>query len=115
MGHARALLALENPADMIELALEAMARGYTVRAIERAVKLRLHPPAEPAEPTEVERAREVIVRDLEDRLRRGLGVKVAVKADAKKQGSGMIEVPYESLDELDRLLATLLPGERAGE
>ncbi len=115
MGHARALLALESPADMIELALEAITRGYTVRAIERAVKLRLHPPAEPAEPTEVERAREVIVRDLEDRLRRGLGVKVAVKADAKKQGSGTIEVPYGSLDELDRLLATLLPAEARGD
>lgn len=115
MGHARALLALENPADMIELALEAIARGYTVRAIERAVKLRLHPVAEPAEPSEAERARAVIVRDLEDRLRRGLGVKVAVKTDAKKQGSGTIEVPYGSLDELDRLLATLLPGEARGE
>ena len=29
MGHARALLALESPADMIELAMEAMQRGYT--------------------------------------------------------------------------------------
>jgi ParB family chromosome partitioning protein len=111
MGHARALLALESPADMVELALEAIARGYTVRAIERAVKLRLHPAAEPAEPSEAERARAVIVRDLEDRLRRGLGVKVAVKTDAKKQGTGTIEVPYGSLDELDRLLEHFL-GER---
>ncbi len=115
MGHARALLALESPADMIELALEAIQRGYTVRAIERAVKARLHPPPEPAEPSEAERARALIVRDLEERLRRGLGVKVAVKTDAKKQGSGTIEVPYASLDELDRLLATLLPGDARGE
>jgi ParB family chromosome partitioning protein len=115
MGHARALLALESPADMIELALEAIQRGYTVRAVEKAVKARLHPAPEPAEPSEEQRAREVIVRDLEDRLRRGLGVKVAVKTHAQKQGSGTIEVPYGSLDELDRLLATLLPGDARGE
>ncbi|HEY0134153.1 MAG TPA: ParB/RepB/Spo0J family partition protein, partial [Nannocystis sp.] len=109
MGHARALLALESPADMIELAMEAMQRGYTVRAMERAVKARLHPPPVPAEPSEAERAREVIVRDLESRLQRGLGVKVAVKTNAQRQGSGTIELPYGSLDELDRLLAMLLP------
>ena len=109
MGHARALLALESPADMIELAMEAMQRGFTVRAMERAVKARLHPVPEPAEPSEAERARAVIVRDLEQRLRHGLGVKVAVKTSAQHQGTGTIELPYGSLDELDRLLAMLLP------
>ena len=114
MGHARALLALESPADMIELALEAMQKGYTVRAVERAVRARLHP--EPAlAPSEEQRAREVIVRDLEDRLRRGLGVKAAVKTSGQKQGSGTIELPYGSLDELDRLLQMLLPTNTRGE
>ncbi len=115
MGHARALLALESPSDMIELAMEAMQRGYTVRAVERAVKARLHPTPEPSEPTEAERAREVIVRDLEQRLRHGLGVKVAVKTSAQKQGTGTIELPYTSLDELDRLLGMLLPKHDAPE
>lgn len=115
MGHARALLALESPADMIELALETIARGYTVRAVEKAVKARLQPSPPPAEPSEAQRAREVIVRDLEDRLRRGLGVKAAVKTSGQKQGSGTIELPYASLDELDRLLAMLLPGDARGE
>lgn len=115
MGHARALLALDSPADMIELAMEAMQRGYTVRAVERAVKARLNPTPEPAEPTEAERAREVIVRDLEQRLRHGLGVKVAVKTSAQKQGTGTIELPYTSLDELDRLLGMLLPADRGDQ
>ncbi len=115
MGHARALLALESPADMIELALEAIQKGYTVRAVERAVRARLHPEPTPAEPSEEQRAREVIVRDLEDRLRRGLGVKAAVKTSGQKQGSGTIELPYTSLDELDRLLGMLLPPEQRSE
>ena len=79
------------------------------------MKARLHPDPAPVEPSEAQRAREVIVRDLEDRLRRGLGVKAAVKTSDKKQGSGTIELPYTSLDELDRLLATLLPGDARGE
>ena len=106
MGHARALLALESPGDMIDLAMLAIQKGYSVRAMERAVKARLHPP-----PDEPERSspRDIIVRDLQDRLRHSLGVKVAVKAHAQKQGSGMIQVPYTTLDELDRLLKILLP------
>jgi len=115
MGHARALLALESPADMIELAMEAIQRGYTVRAMERAVKARLHPTPEPAELTEAEQARAVIVRDLEQRLRHGLGVKVAVKTNSQRHGAGTIELPYGSLDELDRLLAMLLPPDARDE
>lgn len=105
MGHARALLALESPGDMIDLANVAMQKGYSVRAMERAVKARLDPPPAEKEPT----PRDIIVRDLEDRLRHSLGVKVAVKANSQKQGSGMIEVPYTTLDELDRLLKILMP------
>lgn len=117
MGHARALLALENPADMLALAYETIEKGLTVRAVERLVRERLHPPEATPEPGPEDRKRAVIVRDLEERLRRALGVKVAVRTDSKKKGAGTIEVPYGTLDELDRLLATLLgePHERAEE
>lgn len=114
MGHARALLALEHAADMLSLAYEAIEKGLSVRAVERAVRERLNPPAPEVEPDPETHKRAVIVRDLEERLRRSLGVKVAVRSDAKKKGAGTIEVPYGSLDELDRLLETLL-GERAGD
>lgn len=108
MGHARALLALTEPADMIRLAYEAIERGLSVRAVERMVRDILRPAeAEPELDAEA-RKRQVIVRDLEERLRRALGVKVAVRTDAKKKGAGTIEVPYGDLDELDRLLETLL-------
>jgi ParB family chromosome partitioning protein len=110
MGHARALLGLEHAADMLALAYEAIEKGLSVRAVERAVRERMRAPAPEPDPEAHRRA--VIVRDLEDRLRRALGVKVAVRADAKKRGAGTIEVPYGDLDELDRLLETLL-GERA--
>lgn len=112
MGHARALLALEHAADMLSLAYEAIEKGLSVRAVERLVRERLRPPEPEPDPETHKRA--VIVRDLEERLRRSLGVKVAVRADSKKKGTGTIELPYGSLDELDRLLETLL-GEQRGE
>jgi ParB family chromosome partitioning protein len=105
MGHARALLALESPGDMIELAALAIQKGYSVRAMERAVKAKLHPPAAEKESA----PRDIIVRDLEEPpapLARRQGRR---QGDAQKQGSGMIEVPYTTLDELDRLLKILLP------
>ncbi|MDC0719629.1 ParB/RepB/Spo0J family partition protein [Nannocystis bainbridge] len=111
MGHARALLALENAADMLALAYEAIEKGLSVRAVERAVRERLRPSEPEAEPDPETHKRAVIVRDLEERLRRSLGVQVAVRSDSKKKGAGTIEVPYGSLDELDRLLEHFL-GER---
>ncbi|MDC0671726.1 ParB/RepB/Spo0J family partition protein [Nannocystis radixulma] len=115
MGHARALLALEHAADMLSLAYEAIEKGLSVRAVERLVRERLRPPEPETEPDPETHKRAVIVRDLEERLRRSLGVKVAVRADAKKKGSGTIELPYGSLDELDRLLETLLGEQRDSE
>ncbi len=108
MGHARALLALEDPADMLRLAYETIEKGLSVRAVERLVRELLRPNTPEPEPDPETKQRQVIVRDLEERLRRALGVKVAVRTDAKKKGSGTIEVPYGDLDELDRLLETLL-------
>jgi ParB family chromosome partitioning protein len=113
MGHARALLALEDPAAMLELAYETIEKGLTVRAVERLVKERLRPQTSEPEPDPETRRRQVIVRDLEQRLRRALGVQVAVKTDTKKKGAGTIEVPYATLDELDRLLETLLGEQRS--
>lgn len=113
MGHARALLALDDPAAMLELAYETIEKGLTVRAVERMVKERLRPHAPEAEPDPETRKRQVIVRDLEQRLRSALGVQVAVKTDSKKKGAGTIEVPYATLDELDRLLETLLGEQRS--
>ena len=108
MGHARALLSLEDPADMLRLAYETIEKGLSVRAVEKLVRELLRPNTPEPEPDPETKQRQVIVRDLEERLRRALGVKVAVRTDAKKKGSGTIEVPYGNLDELDRLLETLL-------
>jgi ParB family chromosome partitioning protein len=108
MGHARALLGLDSTASMNELADEIIHGKLSVRATERAVRQRLKPEPVAPEPDPEAEKRELIVRELEERLRRALGVRVNLRAHKKRQGAGVIEVPYGDLDELDRLLHIFL-------
>jgi ParB family chromosome partitioning protein len=106
MGHARALLGLEHEDTMNAIATEAMHGKLSVRATEAAV--RKHNTEQKAvAPSDEDSRRKIIVGELEARLRRRLGARVRLRAKGKK-GQGMIEIPYASLDELDRLLKMLL-------
>ena len=75
-----------------------------LRVIEAEVRKRLQP--ESTEPKDERRT--LIIEELEQRLRRNLGVQVRLKTGSKPNGPGKIEVPYSDLDELNRLLQTLL-------
>ena len=106
MGHARALLGLEHEDAINAVATEVVRGNYSVRATEAAV--RKHNAEQKAdEPNDEQSRRKIIVGELEARLRRRMGARVRLKAKGTK-GQGMIEIPYGSLDELDRLLKMLL-------
>ncbi len=116
MGHARALLGLEKPAEMRELANEVIRKGWSVRKTEAEVRRRVRAAAaaqspEP-EPDDDRKRHQIIVQDLETRLRRSLGVQARLKTGKSAKGPGVIELPYSDLDELQRLLQHLL-GTRA--
>ena len=108
MGHARALLGLERPAQMRELAQEIVRKGLSVRQAEAEVRRRAKPPKAPKEPDEDRKRQEIIIRDLESRLRRRLGVQARLRTGKSSKGPGTIELPYSDLDELQRLLQHLL-------
>jgi ParB family chromosome partitioning protein len=108
MGHARALLGLEHEADMIDLARRAVRQRLSVRAMERAVRELIRPPA--VEADDEAARRKVIVAELEGRLRRRLGARVRLRTKKGRKGAGTVEIPYSSLDELDRILRTILDG-----
>jgi ParB family chromosome partitioning protein len=97
MGHARALLALSHP-DQARLAEHVAAQGLSVRATERLVRQRLAgrqaPAAGPRDPN---------VQQLETQLSERLGAAVAIKHGRK--GKGSLTIRYNSLDELDGILA----------
>ena len=105
MGHARALLGLEDPAKIEQTARQVVTRGLSTRATEELVR-RLKAPSTKAAAAPV---KSVSVRDLESRLSRGLAARVRVTDRGEGRG-GKIEIDYASLDELDRLLDRLLAG-----
>ena len=109
MGHARALLGLERQSEMRELADQIVRKSLSVRQTEAEVRRRVAPPKAEPEPDDDRKRHEIIVRDLETRIRRHLGVQVRLRTGKSPKGPGTIELPYADLDELQRLLRVLLP------
>jgi ParB family chromosome partitioning protein len=104
MGHARALLGLENHRKQIELALLVVKKGLSVRETEALVR-RLNQPASAAgKPGDgKEGGRDPNVERLESELAEKLGAQVAIQH--ARNGRGKVVVAYNSLDELDGILA----------
>lgn len=99
MGHARAVAAVNGQERQLALARKVVEKGLSVRQAEQlaAREADKTPRKKPAAGGKAPH-----VLELEDRLRRRLGAKVAVKhMDGNK---GRIEIEYFSLEELDRIL-----------
>ena len=100
-GHGRALLAAGEGNAMLKLARNAVEKGWSVRETERAARFvgeqAKNKGDKPPKPT----GKTVNTRDLETRLAKSLGSKVAV---ADRNGKGNIQIHFTSYDELDRLL-----------
>lgn len=102
MGHARALLALENSALMEKAWQEIIRRGLSVRNTEQLVKQlrkQKHPPKR-----KVSDPDSVYFAGLADGLSRDLGTKVNIDRRGKK---GTVKIEFYSDDDLDRLIEKL--------
>lgn len=100
MGHARALLSLENEDQQREIALRAVDGGWSVRQVEQTVRNLLNPP-EPKEAEPVDPNVAAAVESLEASL--GTRVRLVQRSPNK----GRIEIEYASSEELDRLYGLL--------
>lgn len=112
MGHARALLGLEDQREMAELARQAAETGMTVRAVEERVRTRR--PAGKAKTAEAPAApaasgSDAHVRQLEVELQRRFGTQVRIRHEGS---AGRIEIPFLSADDFDGLMDTLLGDDR---
>jgi ParB family chromosome partitioning protein len=115
MGHARAILGLEDERAMAEMAREAAEGSLSVRAVEERVRQQREggerspappstaPAAPPADPH---------VRHLETELQRAMGTAVRIRVGASGK-SGRIEIPFYNADDFDRVLELLLGEEGA--
>jgi ParB family chromosome partitioning protein len=104
VGHARALLALDDPRAATALANEAVEHGLSVREVEDRVRGGRAAVRRPRLKKGVGQAPEV--RRIEDALRRRLGTDVRVTLRSK--GKGQIHVSFYSNDDLARLLELML-------
>ena len=101
MGHARALLGLTERRQQTEVALLVARKGLSVRETEALVR-RLQAPHAPVAP-DGSGERDPNVTRLEQELAEKLGARVAIQAG--RGGRGKLVVSYNSLDELDGILA----------
>ena len=98
MGHARALLGLDNAGQREALCKEIFKQDLTVRQTESRVS-RLKQPV-PTKPVSLVSKKNIFIKDLAKELERRLGTKVDIKP-AKK--GGKLVVTYYSDDDLDRI------------
>ncbi|HET8729801.1 MAG TPA: ParB/RepB/Spo0J family partition protein [Moraxellaceae bacterium] len=99
MGHAKALLGL--PDNMQGKAARAVvAKGLSVRQTEAMVRALL---AQKDKPEQTEKTLDPNVRKLQDEIAEKLGAIVQIEYNAR--GKGRLVISYNSLDELDGILA----------
>ena len=103
MGHARALLALEDAKIILELAERIASEGLSVREVEARAKR----PAVSGRPGRPAKAVDPNVAAAEQTLQRALATKVRIIGSAT---SGRIEIQYRGDEDLDRLYRILLEG-----
>lgn len=113
LGHARALLTLEDETAIVALAREIVAKGLSVRDVEHRARQGAAPrirrsraPEKPAASADA-----AALRHVQDELRRHLQTDVRLVASEDERGK--IEIAYYSTEDLDRLVDLLLGAKRA--
>ena len=105
MGHARAIINIDNPDVQLKLFRKTIEEAWSVRKVEDAVRsLQMETP----DPNSHDRRPSVVkqeMRSLQFKLSSYFGSKVSIKTDDKQKGE--IKIPFTSQDELERILKVL--------
>ena len=103
MGHARAIINIDNPDVQIKLFNKIIEEDWSVRKVEEAVRnLSMADEAVPARKITLPKQE---MRSLQFKLSSMFGTKVMIKADDKHTGE--IKIPFTSQEDLDRILNVL--------
>jgi ParB family chromosome partitioning protein len=103
MGHARALLAVEDVTALLKAVDHVIAAGLSVRATEALARKLSEPP--PDKPAPEVAPKDVHTRQAEERLRVVLGTRVNI---LRKGKGGKLEIDFVNEDELIRLYEYLV-------
>jgi len=103
MGHARALLPLENKTTQKRILKEIIEKGLSVRQVESMVREILHPQPKPEKEPAIDIPEEY--RRVSDELSKLLGTKVNFRRNNK--GKGNLVINFKNDDDLERILKIL--------
>jgi len=95
MGHARALISVENAELQVALTRQVVDKQLSVRELERLIQKLKH-----RRPPRLKRPSDPNLEALEEELLKALGTKVVLAGSKSK---GVIKIFYFSMDELNRL------------
>jgi len=111
MGHARALLGVEDPGRLLELARRGAEEGWSVREMEERIRKPARGGRDAASggrgdgKGQSDEGLSPVLRALQEEMRHALGTRVAVREG--KGGKGIIEIPFHSPADFERLFALL--------
>lgn len=99
MGHARALINVEDSSLQLDLLKKILNEELSVRKVEALVKQASFPDEEVQKTADKEEDKEII--NVQDRLSSHFGTKIKINS---KDNKGEIKIPFNSVSELNRLL-----------
>ena len=104
MGHARALLGLDDDDDRLELARRAAEEKLTAREIERAINARRSGRDKKKKQKSGQRDDDPLVQEQEERLQHRFGTAIHIRRSGHR---GRIEIEFYDDGDLDRILELL--------
>ena len=103
-GHARTLLALKTPEQIVAAAQKVIALSMSVRQTESYVQGLLNPESKEKRNEKVVQPQDPNVGEAQSRLQRALGLRVKIE---DKRGKGRVIIEYSGLEDFDTLLTAL--------
>lgn len=100
MGHARAILAIENKIIMEDVAKKIIDEDFSVRQTENYIKSLLNV-KKPKYVSKEEKEIAIYIRSLEEELSSEFGTKIKI---VNKKNKGKIEIPYSSSEDFERIV-----------
>jgi ParB family chromosome partitioning protein len=106
MGHARAIINVENPDKQLYIFKKTLDEDLSVRRVEELVREMSHKKGDSgaADPGKAAPAQSREISQLQSRLSSHFGTRVVVKSDGAR---GEIKIPFLSVEDLNRLLDIL--------
>ncbi|SNS79478.1 chromosome partitioning protein, ParB family [Ekhidna lutea] len=101
MGHARALISIEDVSFQLDIFNQIIKNDLSVRKVEELVRSKGKKEEKESKPSEIDPE----IRKLQGKLSTHFGSKIAIKSNEKNKGE--IKIPFASTEDLNRILEIL--------